>query len=63
VGGRCLGFDIVREAKSIKREVGYMTQRFSFWDDLTIGENLNFVARMYGMKDASQGDEALAHLA
>ena len=50
--GRCLGFDIVREAKSIKREVGYMTQRFSFWDDLTIRENLNFVARMYGMKDA-----------
>jgi ABC-2 type transport system ATP-binding protein len=61
--GRCLGFDIVREAKSIKREVGYMTQRFSFWDDLTIRENLNFVARMYGMKDARpKVDEALAHL-
>jgi len=61
--GRCLGFDIVREAKSIKREVGYMTQRFSFWDDLTIRENLNFVARMYGMKDARpKVDEALDHL-
>src|SRR5450432_3899723 len=61
--GRCLGFDIVREAKSIKREVGYMTQRFSFWEDLTIRENLNFIARMYGMKNARpKVDEALAHL-
>ena len=61
--GRCLGFDIVREAKSIKREVGYMTQRFSFWEDLTIRENLNFIARMYGMKDARpKVDEALDHL-
>ena len=61
--GRCLGFDIVREAKSIKREVGYMTQRFSFWEDLTIRENLNFIARMYGMQDARpKVDDALAHL-
>src|SRR5450432_1228938 len=61
--GRCLGFDIVRDAKSIKREVGYMTQRFSFWEDLTIRENLNFIARMYGMKNARpKVDEALAHL-
>ncbi len=61
--GRCLGFDIVREAKSIKREVGYMTQRFSFWEDLTIRENLNFTARMYGMDDArAHVDEALEHL-
>jgi ABC-2 type transport system ATP-binding protein len=50
--GTCLGHDIVRETKAIKREVGYMTQRFSFWDDLTIRENLRFVARMYGMRDA-----------
>ena len=61
--GRCLGFDIVAEAKSIKREVGYMTQRFSFWEDLTIRENLKFIARMYGMKDArSKVDATLAHL-
>jgi ABC-2 type transport system ATP-binding protein len=61
--GRCLGFDIVREAKAIKREVGYMTQRFSFWEDLTIRENLNFIARMYGMRDARKHvDEALEHL-
>ncbi|MGO9437741.1 MAG: ABC transporter ATP-binding protein [Terracidiphilus sp.] len=55
--GTCLGFDIQRESAEIKRNVGYMTQRFSFWEDLTIGENLDFVARMYGIssrKDAVQ---------
>jgi len=45
--GTCLGHDIVHERAKIKRQVGYMTQRFSFWDDLTIAENLDFVARMY----------------
>lgn len=45
--GSCLGYDILRESGDIKRNVGYMTQRFSFWDDLTIRENLDFVARMY----------------
>jgi len=49
--GTCLGYDVVRETAAIKREVGYMTQRFSLWEDLTIRENLEFVARMYGMKD------------
>jgi len=44
--GTCLGHDVVRESAAIKREVGYMTQRFSLWEDLTIGENLEFVARM-----------------
>jgi len=48
--GTCLGYDI-RDSAAIKREVGYMTQRFSLWEDLTIRENLDFVARMYGMKD------------
>jgi ABC-2 type transport system ATP-binding protein len=52
--GTCLGHDIVRETKAIKREVGYMTQRFSFWDDLTIRENLRFIARMYGMSDGHE---------
>jgi ABC-2 type transport system ATP-binding protein len=47
--GTCLGFDILRETAAIKREVGYMTQRFSLWEDLTIRENLDFVARMYGV--------------
>jgi ABC-2 type transport system ATP-binding protein len=52
--GSCLGYDVVRETAAIKREVGYMTQRFSLWEDLTIRENLEFVARMYGMKDRKQ---------
>jgi ABC-2 type transport system ATP-binding protein len=49
--GTCLGHDIIGETAAIKREVGYMTQRFSLWEDLTIRENLDFVARMYGMRD------------
>jgi len=47
--GSCLGHDVIRETAAIKREVGYMTQRFSLWEDLTIAENLDFVARMYGL--------------
>jgi len=49
--GTCLGYDIRTQSEAIKRNVGYMTQRFSFWDDLTIRENLDFVARVYGMDD------------
>lgn len=49
--GTCLGFDIVRERGEIKRRAGYMTQRFSFWEDLTIVENLDFVARMYQIRE------------
>ena len=47
--GTCLGYDIVNESAKIKRHVGYMTQKFSYWEDLTIRENLDFVARLYGM--------------
>ena len=49
--GSCLGYDILHERAEIKRNVGYMTQRFSFWEDLTIAENLDFVARMYQISD------------
>ena len=52
--GIVLGHDVVKDTAAIKREVGYMTQRFSLWEDLTIRENLEFVARMYGMKDRKQ---------
>lgn len=45
--GRVLGHDILRAQAAIKREVGYMTQRFSFYEDLTIEENLRFVAGVY----------------
>ncbi len=48
--GTCLGLDVISESAAIKRQVGYMTQKFSLWDDLTISENLDFVARMFGMQ-------------
>ena len=49
--GSCLGFDVITESEAIKRQVGYMTQRFSFYEDLSIAENLDFVARMYAIPD------------
>ncbi|MHB1081534.1 MAG: ABC transporter ATP-binding protein [Prosthecobacter sp.] len=49
--GTCLGFDVIKQSEEIKKQVGYMTQRFSFYEDLSIRENLDFVARMYGIKD------------
>jgi ABC-2 type transport system ATP-binding protein len=49
--GTCLGFDILRDADKIKRRVGYMTQRFSLYQDLSVRENLEFVARLYGVRD------------
>ena len=45
--GTCLGLDIRTQSEAIKRQVGYMTQRFSLWEDLSIRENLDFVARLY----------------
>ena len=47
--GSCLGFDVVKQSREIKNLTGYMTQKFSFWEDLTIKENLDFVARLYEM--------------
>jgi ABC-2 type transport system ATP-binding protein len=61
--GTCLGYDIKTQASEIKRHVGYMTQRFSFYEDLSIRENLDFVARVYEMDDRVQVvDQALERL-
>ena len=49
-GGTVLGYNLETESQMIKREVGYMTQRFSLYEDLTIAENLDFVARLYQLK-------------
>src|SRR5262249_49335651 len=45
--GTVLGLDVRRDSQRIKRQIGYMTQRFSFYDDLTVAENLSFVARLH----------------
>lgn len=61
--GTCLGFDILRESEQIKRRIGYMTQRFSFWEDLSIRENLEFIARLYEMKNGKDAvNQALENL-
>lgn len=52
--GTVLGMDLLRDAPDIRREVGYMTQRFSFYEDLTIEENLRFVARLYDLRPAGR---------
>jgi ABC-2 type transport system ATP-binding protein len=49
--GTCLGHDVITDSEAIKREVGYMTQRFSFYEDLSVAENLDFVARMYSVRE------------
>src|SRR5215216_5392204 len=49
--GTCLGYDVLRQQAEIKRHVGYMTQRFSYYEDLSIRENLDFIARIYHVPD------------
>ena len=56
--GRCLGFDLIRESALIKQSVGYMTQKFSLYEDLSVRENLDFVARMYGLPRRMQAVDA-----
>jgi ABC-2 type transport system ATP-binding protein len=52
--GRCVGYDVIREAPAIRRQVGYMTQRFSLYEDLTVRENLEFVASVYELQRQPQ---------
>ncbi len=49
--GTCLGYNVITESEAIKSRVGYMTQQFSLYEDLTISENLDFVARMYSVRN------------
>src|ERR1017187_9619383 len=55
--GTCLGYDIRRDADKIKRQVGYMTQRFSLYQDLSVRENLEFVARLYRSEERRVGKQ------
>ncbi len=52
--GACLGYDIFTEAERIKPHVGYMSQKFSLYTDLTVTENLNFIAQVYGIENRRQ---------
>ncbi|MFO1013717.1 MAG: ABC transporter ATP-binding protein [Caulobacteraceae bacterium] len=61
--GTCLGLDLNRDAPAIKRRTGYMTQKFSLYEDLTIEENLTFTARIYGLdRRRERVDQALERL-
>jgi ABC-2 type transport system ATP-binding protein len=57
--GTCLGYDIRAQADEIKRHVGYMTQRFSLYQDLSVRENLEFVARLYGIAEPVKAAHAM----
>jgi len=52
--GTCLGYDILKQSRQIKQHVGYMTQKYSFYTDLSIEENLNFIANVYEVKQAKK---------
>ncbi len=51
-----LGYSVPRDSEILRRKMGYMTQRFSLWDDLTVLENLEFMCRVYGLDRATRRD-------
>jgi ABC-2 type transport system ATP-binding protein len=59
--GTCLGFDIFKEREAIKRSIGYMTQKFSLYADLSIRENLEFVGRIYGVENPVKAAQDAIH--
>ena len=61
--GTCLGLDVIRQARDIKRQAGYMTQKFGWYEDLSIRENLDFIARLFEIPDRAHAvDAALSRL-
>jgi len=61
--GTCLGYDVLTQQREIRTHVGYMTQKFSYYEDLSIRENLDFMARLYDIPDRSAAvDHAIERL-
>ncbi len=61
--GTCLGYDVIKDADRIKPRVGYMAQRFSLYEDLSVRENLDFIARVYGLKKRNSAvDKAIERM-
>lgn len=61
--GTVLGYDLVRETEEIKKRIGYMSQKFSLYEDLTVKENLNFYAGLYGVPRREMGERVYQMIA